>query len=197
MATEVNHDDRRRLIVGKAIGLFAKMGYSKVSFLDISEATGIARTALYRYFRTKREIFDEAIHETTSGIRRSLEQTCQRDCKVAAKLEACCALVIDAFYGQKEFFAAIYEFVFAMVRSGEDMTDRIDMFTGGFKVVLGRLVAEGVATGELRDTVDAEDAAEALYALMESVALRVMLGVERDSRRAKRRVRTMIAALAK
>ena len=197
MATEVNHDERRRLIVGKAIGLFAKMGYSKVSFLDISEVTGIARTALYRYFRTKREIFDEAIHETTSGIRRSLEQTCQRDGKAAAKLEACCAIVIDALYGKKEFFAAIYEFVFAMVRSGEDMTDRIDMFTGGLKVVLSRLVAEGVASGELRDNVDAGDAAEALYALMESVALRVMLGVERDSRRAKRRVRTMIAALAK
>ena len=50
--------------------------------------------------------------------------------------------------------------------------------------------------GELRD-IDAADAAEALYALMESVALRVMLGTERDSARAKRRVRTMLRALAR
>ena len=50
----VNHKERHRLIVEKALELFARMGYAKVSFLDISEATGIARTALYRYFKTKR-----------------------------------------------------------------------------------------------------------------------------------------------
>ena len=196
MATEVNHDERRRLIVSKSVGLFAKLGYSKVSFLDISKATGIARTVLYRYFKTKREVFDAAIHEVTSEIRQEFERICSKDRTVTAKLQDCCAAVIDTFYGRRDFFAAIYEFVFTMVRSGEDMTDRIDMFTGGFKVVLGRLVKEGVASGELR-AIDAADAAEALYALMESVALRVMLGTERDSARAKRRVRTMLRALAR
>ena len=196
MATEVNHDERRRLIVSKSVGLFAKLGYSKVSFLDISKATGIARTVLYRYFKTKREVFDAAIHEVTSEIRQEFERICSKDRTVTAKLQDCCGAVIDTFYGRRDFFAAIYEFVFAMVRSGEDMTDRIDMFTGGFKVVLGRLVKEGVASGELR-AIDAADAAEALYALMESVALRVMLGTERDSARAKRRVRTMLRALAR
>ena len=195
MATEVNHDRRRRLIVSKAVDLFAKMGYQKLSFIDISKATGIARTALYRYFRTKREIFDEAIHGVTSGLRRELEATCRQPVKVAKRLELSCGIVIDAFYGRKEFFSAIYEFVFAMVRSGEDMTQRIEQFTGGLKVVLRRLVAEGVDSGEIRDSVNADDAAEALYALMESVALRVMLGVERDAHRAKRRVASMIGAL--
>ena len=38
-------------------------------------------------------------------------------------------------------------------------------------------------------------AADALYALMESVALRVLLGVEADARAAKRRFSAMIAAL--
>ena len=37
---------------------------------------------------------------------------------------------------------------------------------------------EGIASGELRRNVDPDDAADALYALMESVALRVLLGVE-------------------
>ena len=108
-----------------------------------------------------------------------------------------CGIVSDALYGKKEFFAAIYEFVFSMVRAGEDMTERIAKFTSGFKVVLRNLVAEGVAGGELRASVNPDDAAEALYALMESVALRVMLGTERDSARAKRRVRTMLRALAR
>ena len=69
-------------------------------------------------------------------------------------------------------------------------------YTGGFKVALSRLVAEGVASGELRRNVDPADAAEALYALMESVALRLLLGVEKDSRRAKERFCAVIAALS-
>lgn len=192
MAT-VNHSERRRLIVAKAMQLFARMGYSKVSFLDVSEATGIARTALYRYFKTKRDIFDEAIHGTTSVLKKELEEMCARRLPVARRLELACGIVSDALYGKKEFFSAIYEFVFSMVRAGENMTERIAKFTSGFKMVLRRLVAEGVASGELRASVDPDDAAEALYALMESVALRVMLGVESDPAHAQRRFRAVIA----
>lgn len=195
MAVEVDHKERRRLVVARAMRLFATMGYSKVSFLMISESTGIARTALYRYFKTKREIFDEAIRGITSGIKDELEKVKANGQPVAKRLEQACAIVIDEFYGKKEFFSAIYEFVFSMVRAGEDMTDRIASFTMGFEVSLRELIAEGVAKGELRSTVVPSDAAEALYALMESVALRVMLGVEKDSSRAKHRFSGMIGAL--
>ena len=63
----VNHKERHRLIVEKALELFARMGYAKVSFLDISEATGIARTALYRYFKTKPELVIEIATKTSSS----------------------------------------------------------------------------------------------------------------------------------
>ena len=167
-----------------------------MSFLDISEATGIARTALYRYFKTKREIFDAAIHEITSEIKRDLEGICRRKLSVTQRMTLACNRVIDAFYGKREFFSAIYEFVFSMVRTGEDMTSRIDSFTVGFKVVLRQLVAEGVSDGKLRQNVDPDDAAEALFALMESVAFRLLLGVEKEPDCAKARFAAMIAALS-
>ena len=196
MAAGVDHDERRRLVVLKAMSLFARMGYSKVSFLTISEATGIARTALYRYFKTKREIFDEAIHGITSEIKKELEKIGSRTkMPISKRIGLACDLVIDEFYGKKEFFFAIYEFVSSMVRAGEDMTARIESFTIGFKVVLRQLVAAGVANGELRQNVDPGDAAEALFALMESVAFRLLLGVEKDARHAKARFSAMISAL--
>ena len=108
MATGVNHSERRRLVITKAMALFARMGYAKVSFLMISEATGIARTALYRYFKTKRDIFDEAIHEITSGIGQELERIRQRgDQPVTQRIVQACNVVIDALYGKREFFSAI------------------------------------------------------------------------------------------
>ena len=195
MAMGVNHSERRHLVVTRAMSLFARMGYAKVSFLDISEATGIARTALYRYFKTKREIFDAAIHEITSEIKRDLEDICKRKQSVTQRMMLACNRVIDAFYGRQAFFSVIYEFVFSMVRVGEDMTERIDSFTGGFKVVLRQLVSEGVADGELRQNVDPDDAAETLFALMESMAFRLLLGVEKEPNHAKARFAAMISAL--
>lgn len=193
--TGVNHAERRRLIVTKALSLFARMGYSKVSFLTISEATGIARTALYRYFRTKRDIFDEAIHEETSALADELQSIRGKDMPAARRIEQCCSIVMSAICDKRDFFRAISDFVFSMVRTGEDMTSRIAQFTGGFGVVLRALIAEGASSGEFRANVDPDSAAEALFALMESFAFRVILGVESDTAAARERFKAMIYAL--
>ena len=195
MAMGVNHDERRQVIVAKALSLFAKMGYAKVSFLTISEATGVARTALYRYFKTKREIFDEAIHSVTSALARELETISKKELSVSRRIEQTCIAVMEAIHCTKEFFYAICDFVFSMVRTGENMTSRIEMFTGGFRVVLQQLVAEGVKNGEIKGNVDPESAAEALFALMESFAFRVLLGTESDVRAARKRFKSTILAL--
>ena len=195
MAMGVNHDKRRQMVVAKALGLFAKMGYAKVSFLTISEATGIARTALYRYFKTKREIFDEAIHSITSKLADELTAISKKEISVSRRLEQTCIVVMSAIHGNKDFFYAICDFVFSMVRTGEDMTSRIDMFTGEFRVVLRKLVAEGVESGELRKNVDPDAAAEAFFALMESFAFRVLLGTEKEVDAAGRRFKSTISAL--
>jgi len=192
----VNHNERRRFVVSRALSLFAKMGYSKVSFLTISEATGIARTALYRYFKTKREIFDEAIFEVTSALADELRAVSGKKLSVSRRMEQSCFIVMEAIHLKKEFFQAIFDFVFSMVRTGEDMRPRIEEFTGGFRVVLRKLVEEGVSIGELKENVDPDATAEALFSLMESFALRVLLGVENDVHAARIRFKAMISALS-
>lgn len=172
------------------------MGYSKVSFLTISEATGIARTALYRYFRTKREIFDEAILEVTSALADELRAVSRKKLSVSRRMEQSCFIVMEAIHLKKEFFQAIFDFVFSMVRTGEDMRPRIEEFTGGFRVVLRNLVEEGISIGELKENVDPDATAEALFSLMESFALRVLLGVENDVHAARIRFKAMISALS-
>ena len=196
MAVGVNHSERRRFVVSRALSLFAKMGYSKVSFLTISEATGIARTALYRYFKTKREIFDEAIHEVTSAIADELKAVSDTNLSSSKRIEQACVIVMEAIHLKKEFFQAIFDFVFSMVRTGEDMKPRIEKFTGGFRVVLRKLLTEGIESGEFKSTVDPDVAAEALFSLMESCALRVLLGVENDVKAARVRFNEMISALS-
>ena len=185
------------MVIVKAMRLFAQMGYSKVSFLTLSEATGIARTALYRYFKSKRELFDEAIHEITGGLMVELSDIIDRKESVAVRLELACSQVIDEIYRKREFFLAIFDFVFSMVRAGEDMTGRIALFTDGLKHVYRKLLAEGVRTGEFAEDLNAQEMADVFFAVMESSSFRMLLAIENTSDTAKMHFKSLIRTIRK
>ena len=195
MAKEINHNERRRMVVVKAMRLFAQMGYSKVSFLTLSEATGIARTALYRYFKSKRELFDEAIHEITGGLMVELSDIIDRKEPVAVRLELVCTQVIDEIYRKREFFLAIFDFVFSMVRAGENMTGRIALFTDGLKHVYRKLLSEGVRTGEISGNLNPQEMADVFFSLMESNSFRMLLATETTPEAAKARYKCLIGTV--
>jgi AcrR family transcriptional regulator len=196
MAKAFNHDVRKRMVVMKAMHLFAQMGYQRVSFLTISEETGIARTALYRYFKTKRELFDEAILEITGGIMTELRDIMTRQQPIPKRIKLVCNHVVDVISGKRDFFLAIFDFVFSMVRTGEDMSGRISLFTDGLKLVFRKLVSEGVRDGTISSATNPIAMSDTLFAMMESVAFRVLLNVEKDTETAKQRFNGLIEAIA-
>ena len=178
------------------MGLFAGMGYAKVSFLTISEATGVARTALYRYFKTKREIFDEAIHGCTHAIKVASAAIARQPLPVPERLNRVADTVIDTLFERKQFLLAIYAFVIDMVRRGEDLRARLALFTGGLRELFLRLLEEGARRNELAASVDPRLTSEVLFALLESVVLRILLGVELDAEKAKLRFSAMVRSIA-
>lgn len=196
MAKRIDHAARRQFIVERSMGLFAQLGYAKVSFLTISEATGVARTALYRYFKTKREIFDEAIHGCTHAIKVSSAAIAVQPLPVPERLNRVADRVIDTLFERKQFLLAIYAFVIDMVRRGEDMRGRIAQFTGGLRELFLRLLEEGARRGELSANVDPRLTSDVLFALLESVVLRILLGVERDAEKSKLRFSAMVRSIA-
>lgn len=58
---------RRRLILQSAQAVFAANSYAKVGTADLAKAAGISEPALYRYFRSKKDLFISTI--TDSGAR--------------------------------------------------------------------------------------------------------------------------------
>ena len=179
------------------MGLFARMGYAKVSFLTISEATGVARTAFYRYFKTKREIFDAAIHGCTHEIKVAIAAIAEQPLPVAERLVRVADKVVDTLFERKQFLLAIYAFVIDMVRRGEDMRSRIALFTGGLREMFFRLLEEGVRDGELSADTDPKLTSDVLFALLESVVLRILLDVEHDAEKSKLRFAAMVRSIAR
>ena len=189
-------DSRRRLVASRALRLFARLGFDKVSLQDISKATGVPRTALYRYFHSKREIFDAAISGVLAELRESINKAIERPVSVPERLLEVCDIVVDGLFAHREFLLAIFNFAFAMVKAGEDMSSRVVGFTGGLVRAFGRLMTEGVADGSLGRAVDPALGAELFFSLMKSEAFNILLEMERDSSAAKRRFRAAVAALA-
>lgn len=188
--------ERRRLVASRALKLFARLGFDKVSLQDISKATGVPRTALYRYYRTKRDIFDEAIGGALSELRDSINVTLAKPAPAPERLLEVCDIVVDRLFAQRDFLLAIFNFAFAMVKAGEDMSARVAGFTGGLVRAFNRLLTEGVADGTLRKTVDPPVCAELFFELMESQAFNIVLELEKDSSSAKRRFRAAVAAIS-
>ena len=195
-AAESAGERRRRLVASRALRLFARLGFDKVSLQDISKATGVPRTALYRYYHSKREIFDAAISGVLAELRSNINKAIERPAPVPERLLEVCEIVVDGMFAHRDFLLAIFNFAYAMVRTGEDMSGRVRGFTGGLVRAFGRLMTEGVADGSLRPTVDPALGAELFFSLMESEAFNILLEMERDSTPAKRRFRAAAAALA-
>lgn len=187
---------RRRLVAARALGLFARLGFEKVSFRDISKATGVPRTAIYRYFHTKREIFDAAIGGVLAELRAAINATLAERKPATTRLSKVCSLVVDGLFENRDFLGAIFNFVFAMVTTGEDMSERVYGFTGGLKRAFRKLLSVGLSDGSIRRSVDPEISAELLFALMESVAFNILLNLEKDSRNAKSRFKAAISAIS-
>ncbi len=59
------------------------------------------------------------------------------------------------------------------------------------------MLEEGVRRGELPETVDPRLTSDVLFALLESVVLRMLLGVEHNSCKSKLRFAAMVRSIAK
>ena len=196
MATRVDQEARRREIAMKAMGLFAKVGFDNVSLQMVAGAAGVARTVLYRHFRNKREVLDEAIHEATRYIMVECGTILAGRGKTTAKLERVCHRTAEILFGNKDFLVAVYDFVVAEVRVGTDMTGRVKQFTTGIRDLFVSLLEEGRKSGEFSSKIDPKRISDILYSFLEVCTMRIILGTERTPAEAKRRFSAVIASIS-
>lgn len=179
MKPTVDHRARKQEIIANAIRLFAKLGYRDVSFREISEACGVARTVIYRYFRNKRQIFDGAVILVLGRIVQKHAEIVHSKLPAAVRLRQICTVVTATLFDNRDFLCVIIDYVMAMRRANHDMARRIMQFTIGLKRIIHTLLTLGVRHGELREDLNTDVMTDILYAQFESAVLR--LGVSGDA----------------
>ena len=175
MSAYVDHTARKNDIIVRSIQLFARVGYKDVTFQKLSDYCGLARTALYRYFRNKRQIFDAAIQETTSLINRKYREITKSGQPPDSQIHAICNTVVDMLFANREFLCVIIDFVLSAQRSGHDLSRRIWHYTAPLMRLLHHLITAAVRNGIYARWVRPRIAARIIYSQFESATLRIAI----------------------
>lgn len=194
MAILVNHDERRREILRRALRLFAESGYTDVTFQRIADRCGLARTALYKYFHHKRQIFDGAVTMATNDMVAAYREIVARPGSYSAKLDAAMEEALKVLFAQRELLLVITEYAVAVKRSGKSLRWVIARHTRDFKAALRYLLVKGIRAGEFAP-MNTRAATDVLYALLESTVLRLTLTDSADMERQMTLVRQVLRDL--
>src|SRR5205809_7999180 len=65
-------DDKRRLILDAALGVFAERGYHGTTVPEVAEAAGVGTGSLYRYFEHKEALVNEVYRDAKLRLRAAL-----------------------------------------------------------------------------------------------------------------------------
>src|SRR5574341_676438 len=77
----------RRDILLAAAGVFARRGYAAATLQELAEAAGFAAPSLYRYFRSKEEIFRSLVELVIGEVEATFQARVDRARPLGARLE--------------------------------------------------------------------------------------------------------------
>ncbi len=198
MGIVVDHDARKREILWKSLPLFADYGYPGVTYKQLAERCGLARTALYKYFPGKREIFDSAISQMLKELALDFRDTVNRHPGILAsqKLELVMVKVLNILFEHGKLLQAITEYLITQRRQGEDVSRKVRRHTMAMRRTIVQLLHEGMDQGEF-EKMRCDFIGDVLYGILESAALRVAVADSADMETMVNSCKVAIQALKK
>ena len=170
---------RRREILAAAEKVFSARGYAAARVDDVAAEAGLAKGSLYNYFRSKQELFTQVFYEAIAPDEADVDRILSADLPAGEKLES----VLDTWGRRLEYFTHIgglmLEFWATAARQ-----DASGQLAGVFRDLyarsrerIGRIVAEGVASGEFSRDVAPRLAASLIVAMVDGICVQSILGM--------------------
>lgn len=158
-AKPMSDDSVRQRLLHAAIVLFNQRGYAPTTVREIVDAAGVTKPVLYYYFGSKEGIYLAIMQEALTEFLARLDDPLPGE-RVRDRIIAFAQRAHELFRENNEVVRLVHG-VFYGPHEGAPPFD-IHLFHEAFVERMERLVAEGIATGELRG-----DAPEAtLFAVM-------------------------------
>ena len=170
----VDKEERMQMILSKALEVFAKVGYRKSNLSLIAEACCLSRPTVYQYFSDKKEIYYYAVKNVTSRMFEKYSNIAfapgDQD-----EIERLRMIVLDIFSFAREnesTLSNLVEFILSEKKSGVDVYSSIRSRTAKMRILIKRLVLQGIHRNTIREC-DADKVGEEIFSLVVAEAFQV------------------------
>jgi TetR/AcrR family transcriptional regulator, fatty acid metabolism regulator protein len=158
--------EKRRLILGAAVQVFARNGFHTSRVADIADEAGVAYGLVYHYFDSKEQILDTLFEERWEAMLLAIAAADEQHTSPRAKLQAIADFIVDSYrYDPDLMKVIIVEVTRAANTFGRTHLGRI---REAYEQIAG-IVARGQEAGTFRAEIDPPFAALAFYGLVEQV----------------------------
>lgn len=157
----------RQAIVRAAEAVFSRADFHEVLTDDIAAEAGIGKGTLYRYFRSKEELYLAAIGEGLEALHATVKNVLSQDTPLQETLRRLVHTLIDYFWHKRDFFVLMHRLepkLKARERAAWQArrAEIVDM--------LRRMIDRAIATGEVGQ-IHSRLAAEALLGMIRGVCV--------------------------
>jgi AcrR family transcriptional regulator len=157
---------RRRQIEDVASELFSSRGYAATSMRDIAGALDLRGASLYAHIPSKEAVLAAIVEEAAEAFHAAVRPVAERRGPAAERLREMVAAHVRVVTGARERAKV---FLFEWTFLGEDRREAVRRSRGAYQGYFERVVAEGVAAGEL-ETADPRLAAVFILSAMNAMA---------------------------
>ena len=170
----VDKEERMQMILSKALEVFAKVGYRESNLSLIAEACCLSRPTVYQYFSDKKEIYYYAVKNVTSRMFEKYSNIAfapgDQD-----EIDRLRMIVLDIFSFAREnesTLSNLVEFILSEKKSGVDVYSSIRSRTAKMRILIKRLVLQGIHRNTIREC-DADKVGEEIFSLVVAEAFQV------------------------
>ena len=162
-AAEQDEHVRTRLL-NAAVRVFDRKGYAGASVREIAEMAGVTKPALYYHFGSKEGVLLAVLRQAQEEFAAAVDQAVARTGTARNRITALCEDVYGLF-GRHVPVARVAHAVFFGPPDGAPPFD-VTVFEARLRQAIEQIVADGLASGELRAVV-CRDVALAVMSILE------------------------------
>ncbi len=162
-----NTEVRRRQIINAARKLIIRHGSEHVTVRGIAETVGISEGAIYRHFKSKRDILSLLADDIENNL---LGDITRASAHGNSSLEVLDSVLRSHLSAIEKRRGVSFQVIAEIISLGDkSLNKKISEFINKYVDYLAELLARGVKSGEVREDINLEAAATVLFGMVQGL----------------------------